>query len=147
MTAETPFLSDLIAENAQCKSVIKELQNEVAHLKEQMTWLKRQLFGQRSEKILTNENQLFLPGLEELQNPEPATKKPISAHERRIQQRNGKDKITLPPDLPVERQIIDLAEEEKICSETGQELDKIGEEVTRKIAYKPGSYFVLNPYL
>ncbi len=142
MTAETPFLSDLIAENAQCKSVIKELQNEVAHLKEQMTWLKRQLFGQRSEKILTNENQLFLPGLEELQNPEPATKKPISAHERRIQQRNGKDKITLPPDLPVERQIIDLAEEEKICSETGQELDKIGEEVTRKIAYKPGSYFI-----
>ena len=45
-------------------------------------------------------------------------------------------------DLPVEKQVLDIPEEEKICSETGQPLVKIGEEVTSKIAFKPGSYYI-----
>ena len=36
----------------------------------------------------------------------------------------------------------DLPEEEKVCPETGHPLVKIGEEVTRKLAHKPGSYFI-----
>jgi transposase len=35
-----------------------------------------------------------------------------------------------------------LPEEEKICKETGGPLQKIGEEISRKLAHTPGSYFV-----
>ena len=45
-------------------------------------------------------------------------------------------------DLPIERQFIDIPEEAKICPETGKPLVKIGEEVTSKLAHKPGSYFI-----
>ena len=104
-----------MAENAQYKSMNEQLrkemthlqcQNELAHLKEQLAWLTRQLFGQRSEKLVDglNENQLLLPGFQPPKEPEKK-KKTIPAHERRQPQRSGKDKITLPPDLPITRSI------------------------------------------
>jgi transposase len=137
MIAETPSLSDLI-------TIVTELRNENCYLKEQLAWLTRQLFGQHSEKFVdgANENQPFLPGLELPKHLKEEKKKTIPAHERRQVKCNGKDKITLPPDLPRERQLIDLPEKEKMCAETGQELIKIGEEVTSKLAYRPGSYFI-----
>jgi transposase len=136
MTTKTPSITDLLAENALQRG-------KIARLEGQLAWLTRQLFGQRSEKFVDglNENQLLLPGFELPQSEEEGKKK-VAAHERRQPKRDGKDKITLPPDLPVERQMIDLPEEEKSCAETGEALVKIGEEVTRKLAHKPGSYFI-----
>lgn len=121
-----------------------QLKQTVTYLEEQLAWFKHQIFGPKSEKSVKNlnESQLFLEGFEQLQNTELEEKKTIPAHERKKPNRNGKDTITLPEDLPVERQVIDIPEEEKICSETGQPLVKIGEEVTIKLAHKPGSYFV-----
>lgn len=143
MIAKTPSVSDLIAENAQYKSINEKLQNEISNLKEQMAWLTKQLFGQRSERVIDqNENQLILPGFESFQNQEPEKKRTVDAHERRKPKRDGQNKITWPSDLPVERQVIDLSPEEKVCPETGEELIKIGEEVSRKLAHKPGSYYV-----
>ena len=37
---------------------------------------------------------------------------------------------------------IDIPDEEKICKETGVPLQKIGEEVSHKLAHRPGSYFL-----
>mgnify|MGYP000727547459 CR=1 FL=1 len=48
----------------------------------------------------------------------------IPPYERKIPERNGQDKITLPDNLTIERQIIDLSEEEKVCKETGLPLIK-----------------------
>lgn len=48
----------------------------------------------------------------------------------------------MPADIPVEKVFLDIPEEKKICSETGLPLVKIGEEVTQKLAHKPGSYYV-----
>lgn len=45
-------------------------------------------------------------------------------------------------DLPVTRNIIDLAEQEKICAVTNKPLVKIHEEISQKLAYKAGSYFI-----
>ena len=71
MIAGTPSLQDMIAENAKQKSMIEEFRNEIAHLKEQLTWMTRQLFGQRSEKLVDglNENQLLLPGFQPPKEP------------------------------------------------------------------------------
>lgn len=38
--------------------------------------------------------------------------------------------------------ILDLPETEKVCPQTGEALKKIGEEVTQKLAFKPGSFFI-----
>jgi hypothetical protein len=43
---------------------------------------------------------------------------------------------------PVESQILDIPEDQKICSETDKPLVKMGEEVTFKLAYTPGSYYI-----
>jgi transposase len=121
----------------------ESLKGQISLLKEQFEWLRRQVFGKRSEKIMGNlgEGQPDLPGFEFPEQEEEETQT-ISGHERKKANRNGKDKITLPENLPVERQVIDVPEAEKLCGQTGETLVKIGEEVTRKLAHKPGSYFI-----
>jgi len=137
MTSQAVDAQDLL-------NKIADLQNANHYLEEQLAWFKRQFFGPRSEKTIKslNNSQLVLEGFDQPQDTKPEEKKMIPAHERKKPNRNGKDTITLPPDLPVERQVIDIPEEEKICPETGQPLVKIGEEVTLKLAHKPGSYYL-----
>ena len=138
MSTSTVCPEQLLEENAL-------LRKEITLLKEQLEWFRRQIFGKRSEKIVGNpdEKQLSFEGFDALFSSAPQQeKKVIAAHTRKTRSHNGQDSITLPPDLPVERQVIDLSEEEKICAETGQPLTKIGEEVSQKLAHKPGSYFI-----
>lgn len=120
------------------------LQAEMKHLKEQIEWFKRQLFGKKAETFveIQNSQQLFFNGFLEA-NPNPSSPTtPIPAHERKKRVPTGKDSISFPKDLPIERQEIDLSEEDKICPETGRKLVKIGEEVTSKLAHRPGSFFI-----
>ena len=134
-TVQTSDPEQLRAENLLLK-------NEVSTLKQQLAWFTKQVFGQKSEKIISDvdSKQLTFEGFENIQPDEE--KKPVKGHTRTSAKNKGKDKIALPPNLPVEQTVIDIPEEEKICSETGKPLVKIGEEVTYKLAHKPGSYFL-----
>lgn len=127
----------------QHKKEIEELHIQINFLNERLNWFQRQVFGQRSEKIVAdfNSSQLKL----ELGFVEPSKveeKQPVRGFERRKSNRNGQDKISFPDDLPVEKVIVDLPEDEKKCQETGLPLVKIGEEITRKLATKPGSFYI-----
>ncbi len=121
------------------KSLLKK---QIAHLQEQMDWFKRQLFGKKSERIVDTQDsqQPYFPGLEPIA-PVAEKKQKIEGHERK-RNATGKDTITFPDDIPVERYVLDIPENEKICHETGEQLVKIGEEITSKLAYRPGSYFI-----
>jgi len=132
----------LARENSFYKTEISFLQTENEQLKEQLNWFQRQIFGKKSERIISdlNQEQMTFDGFENL--PVEEQKKIIPAHERCKPNRNGQDKITLPSDLPVETIVIDIPEEQKICAETGEPLVKIGEEITHKLAHKPGSYYI-----
>lgn len=123
---------------------IVHLNNQVQYLEEQLSWFKRQIFGKRSERYVSdlNDQQLVFEGFENPQKPNKEEKKEIPAHTRKKPNRNGKDAITLSPDLPVQRTIIDISEEDKFCKETGKPLVQIGEEVTHKLAHEPGSYYI-----
>jgi transposase len=123
---------------------IAKLREEVSYLKEQVAWFQRQLFGQKSEKFVDNRKgqQLLLDGFDNLASQEAPEKQQIAAHERTKSKRNGQDKISIPENLPVERQVINLPEEEKTCSETGEPLVKIGEEITCKLACTPARFFI-----
>jgi len=120
------------------------LSEQNARLKEQLEWFKRQIFGQRSEKVIKNidENQLFFEGFDVISEPPEKTQTTVTTHQRRKRSSTGKDTVSLPEDLPVETETLDIDESEKVCQTTGQPLVKIGEEVSRKLAYKPGSYFI-----
>jgi transposase len=128
----------------QHEKEISSLKGEISFLKEQIEWFKRQIFGQKKDKFvdLKNEQELQFEGFDKLVPTQAGEKQPVGAHERNKRKPNGKDKITLPADLPVERQFIDIPEKDKICLETGKPLVKIGEEITSKLAHKPGSYFI-----
>jgi transposase len=119
------------------------LRDEIKFLNEQLDWFKRQIFGQKADKFVDTQNgqQLCFEGFDKLISV-PPEKKIVPAHERSKRKATGKDKITLPADLPIERIVLDVAEEAKVCPETGDPLVKIGEEVSSKLAHKPGSYFI-----
>lgn len=120
----------------------KKLKEEISYLKEQLQWFLRQHYGKRSEKIVADLNnaQLSFAGFDHPEKPEEKTE--IPAHLRKTSKHKEVDKVTLPPDIPVEKHVLDLSEEEKVCKVTGQALVKIGEEITQKLCFKPGSYFI-----
>ena len=133
------------AANITIESLQKETAEqraEILYLKEQLDWFKRQIFGKKSERVVdANQEQLKFDGFESA-SQQKVEKQTIPAHERKKRTSTGEDAIKLPDDLPVETTVIDISEEEKICKETGIPLQKIGEEVSHKLAHRPGSYFL-----
>lgn len=120
-----------------------ELKQKLTFAQEQLEWLKRQLFGKKSEKIVKSldEEQLSFEGFEIEEKLEPESKV-VSAHTRAKPNRQGQDALVIPDDLPKEVIVLDLPEEEKICKETGAALVKIGEEISHKLAIEPGKFFI-----
>ena len=123
---------------------IIDLDQKIQNLEEQLAWFKRQVFGKRSERVVSDLNpaQLTFEGFENAAIKEKEKKTRVPAHERKKQNRDGKDKINLPDDLPVRTTILDLPKDEKICQETGQAFVQIGVEISHKLAHEPGSYYI-----
>lgn len=118
------------------------LQKKVASLEEQLAWFKRQLFGKTSEKVIEPSiEQPTLFDLKPILKPE-VKELQVPGHSRRIIKNKNASKVSFPEDLPITRLIIDLKEHEKICPFTNKLLIKIGEEVSQKLAYKAGSYYI-----
>jgi transposase len=139
--AELAYVDSLHTHIGTLESENGNLKEANRCLEEQVAWFQRQLFGKRSEKVVpVDDKQLYLPGFEPPAE-EPAREQEVKGHKRRIRKK-GEDTVRLPPDIPVEDIILDIAEAEKICPETGEPLVKIGEQVTRKLVYKPGSYLL-----
>lgn len=134
---------NLLNELASRNEKIIQLDNKIHELEEQLAWFKRQIFGKRSERVVSDLNvqQLIFEGFENLSAKEEE-KTSVPPYERKKANRDGKDKITLPDDLPVKTTILDISEDEKVCQETGQALVQIGVEVSHKLAHEPGSYYI-----
>lgn len=123
---------------------IEVLEAQVTLLTEQLSWLKKQLFGAKSERIVADLGQQSLPFAEtETAAPASEATEEISYQRRKAVKGKDNDRINYPDDLPVERKILDLAEQEKICAETGEPLVRIGEEITRKLARKAEQFFII----
>lgn len=145
LKSQNLFLMSEIAsfrtENTAFRNENLLLKNQLAELKEQLEWFKKQIFGKKSEKITSDLNS-YQPMFDGFEN-EPTDmqeKKLIPAHVRAKPNRNGQDKIDFPSDLPKETTILDIPEEQKTVD--GKLLVKIGEEVTQKLAHKPGEYYI-----
>ena len=121
-----------------------DLRNALTYLTQQLDWFKRQIFGKKSERIITDLNgeQLLLEGFDAKDLQAQEETQDVPAHQRRKSKRNGQDAITLDPNIPVKTTILDIPEDQKVCQETGTPLVKIGDEVTHKLAHEPGSYYI-----
>ncbi len=123
---------------------IAELRFENLYLKEQLDWFKRQIFGQKSERIARDldKAQMLFEGFDVPQASNKEKTQTVPAHERRKPRRDGQDAIVIPEDLPVKTVILDIPDAEKVCKETGVSLVHIGNETTHKLAHEPGSYYI-----
>jgi hypothetical protein len=107
------------------------LTTENSRLKEQLEWLKRQMFGQKSERFIdTPTKEELLIGFEMPAATQEISTTLISSHTRKVT-KAGKNqfKVEIPEDLPREIEYKDIPEEKKIDPKTGISLVKIGEEV------------------
>jgi len=151
---ETLSNKELLKENILLKTKIQEqnayfqeqkarFEEQISYLEEQINWFKKQIFGKKSEKTIEpNPEQLIFPDFEDFfKKPEVESTQEVKSHKRKKYICNGNEKFSFPDDLPTKQIFLDLPEDKKI-SKTGEPLVKIGEEITRKLAYEPGTYFI-----
>lgn len=105
--------------------------------------LLRRLYGPSSEKIDAAQHLLALECLEAdrqvAEAPPPAPKAQEPSEPKRSKKKRG-PRRPLPENLPVERVVHDLPEEQKRDAVTGEPLVKIREEVTEEIDYRPSQF-------
>lgn len=134
-------LQDLSLQQAQ---LIEQQSAQIAVLEEQLSWLKKQLFGSKSERSVIDPGQESLPfdEIDDVTTP-PETLEQVTYQRRKPVRNKGNDTIGYPDDLPVERKVLDLPEEQKICQSTGEPLVQIGEEITHRLACKTKEFFLI----
>ncbi len=132
LTTDSVALDDVDVEAVLCRN--RSLESELRHVREQLEWLKRQMFGNRSEKLplsLPGTTGVDLFGAEVVATP-PATVT-VPAHERKVAPKSGHGREPLPEGLPVEEILLDVSDEEKTCGGCGAELVRIGEDVREEL--------------
>lgn len=131
--------------SAERKPTYEELEQEVESLREQneKLWLelkklKKHVFGRRSEKLRQFDERQEVLFASEQSEPEVGGEEEeieVAGHKRR---RRGRK--PLPEELVRER--IEYEPEEKLCPCCGEEMPKIGEEVTEELDYIPARFVV-----
>ena len=133
------------SDNPSKDAQIAALSDEVAQLKHQLDWLKRQLFGRKSEKVLVDnpaQSSLFDEGET---HALPADTKPVKAHTRSSQKQRRDSDVNddgLRFDETVPQLIIDVPAPELQGADADQ-YDVVDIKETRRLAQQPGSYVVL----
>jgi transposase len=137
--AELNFKDEQIAELVRQN---EEQDRRMEALRQQIELLQRRLYGPRSEKY--HPDQLFLDTvLQESQGAapaEPAATIPVKASARRKAQPHGRTAI--PEHLERIEEVLDLPDDRKVDAKTGRALVKIREEISEKLAWNPGQWFV-----
>jgi len=126
------------------RQMVLTLLGQIDDLHGQLHYLKRQLFGRKSEKLDPNQRLLFenlyeeIQGKIEEQQQEQEKKRPP----RKSSRRRHPGRKPLPAELPREEIIIEPDAAETTCSACGSTKEPIGREVTEKLDYRPASFFV-----
>ena len=128
---------------------VVELSREVASLKHQLDWFKRQIFGQKSEKRFADQGgqQLSLGELAGVGTPPAAPGKVIAAHTRHAPSQVSAETSGDFFDetrVPIETIAVNAPEQAGLTAEAfAAAYEVIGEKVSHRLAQRPGSYVVL----
>jgi transposase len=121
-------------ELAQQRHENSELAKKVEILSEELAWARQKLFGHGSEKLGEadlKQGRLFDEAEVESEKPDSEPAVEIAAHERRRPVRKP-----LPSALPRVEVVLDIPQADKHCG-CGQDLVRIGEEVSEKLDVMP----------
>lgn len=127
----------LLEQQAQHTRTIEQLQH-------QLQYLLRRLFGRSAEKLDPKQLQLFETLLNQLAPPMPApapAPQPVPATPRPAS--NGHGRRRLPADLPRQKVVHDLPEEQKVCPCCGKPRHVIGQEVSEQLDFVPAKLTVI----
>jgi transposase len=138
----TSTVEQLPTDVTMLQQMILTLLGQIDDLNGQLYYLKRQLFGKKSEKLSPDQRLLFENLYTQIEAKIEEQKQPKSepAPKKRNQNHNGRR--PLPQDLPRQTIEIEPEDDEKVCDTCGGNKSKIGEEVTEKLEYKPASFYV-----
>lgn len=130
--------------------LITKQAQEIAELKDQLSQIKRMIFGQKRERHVPSvpEEQMRLDKLFEhagVEAPGFVESTEQISYERR-KPKKGHGRKPIPDDLHREKHLVDVSEEQKKCSSCGAQKKHIGDDITEELEYKPAVFFV-NQYI
>ena len=127
--------------------MIETQRAQIEDLMRQLEWFRRQVFGQKSERLalLENAQQLSLGEVSLPEQPTPAKTRTVAAHTRRLRQRDAVGQSESVPffdesRVPVETIVVEGAEAKALSPD---QFEVIGEKISYRLAQRPGSYVVL----
>jgi transposase len=132
----------LRAERLQWLEDKKNSVRTIEQLRHQLQQLLRRLFGRSAEKIDPKQMLLFETLLNQLAPPTPAAAVEPAPQAPRAA-KNGHGRRRLPADLPRQKIIHDLPEEQKPCPCCGTMRHVIGQEVSEQLDYVPAKLTVV----
>lgn len=132
----------LRAERLQWLEDRKSNARTIEQLQHQLQSLLRRIYGRSAEKIDPKQMQLFETLLNQLAPPMPAAL-PEPAPEAPRSAKTGHGRRRLPSDLPRQKIVHDLLEDQKPCPCCGVIRHVIGQEVSEQLDYVPAKLTVL----
>ena len=138
----------LPTDTSTLQEMVLTLLGQIDDLSGQLYYLKRQLFGRKSEKLNPAQRLLFenlydeiKAKVEEEQQQQPKTDH-IKKAKKKKKSSNHKGRNPLPANLPRKTIDIEPSEEEKVCSVCHSPKQRIGTDTTEVLEYVPASFFV-----
>ncbi len=136
---------------ASCHALIKELLDQLSsshrkltQMEHQLQQLLRRLYGRSSEKIDPRQLVLFAELLKQMEAESPPAEVPQAPMEAPAAARGkGHGRRRIPEDLPRERRLHDLLEEQKPCPCCGALREVIGQETSEQLDYVPAQLKVI----
>ena len=128
------------------KNRITALEEENVHLKEQITYLQKYIFGRKTEKtaaVFDGQLSLFDEAEQETRKNVPEVQT-VKEHTRKKYPGQKKELLE---NLPHEKKVFTLEENERICKRCGDKLVPMGEEFIRsELEYIPAKIKVIDLY-
>jgi len=141
---------EIPSDTSEKDELLHKLHTENQELKQQLTYFKRMIFGQKRERFTPSvpEEQMTLEGIFDYVGAKipgfAETQETITYDRRKPKKGHGRNPI--PDDLHREKHILDVPESEKTCSCCGGQKKHIGDEITEELEFKPAIFFV-NQYV
>jgi transposase len=126
---------ELFVKYTDATKEIRVLRDEVQHLRDRIAWFEKQIFGQKTERYVTNDEQTELPLDVSIQNNE-VTQETITYTRDKIKKHTPHGRDEIPAHLPRFDKNIDPG------FDTSGYV-KIAEKVTEELHYKPAEFYVL----
>jgi len=147
MTAETKItagssLEQLPNDPTTLKQMVLTLLEQIDDLNGQLYYLKRQLFGKKSEKLDPAQRLLFENLYDQVKARIDQQKPSKAPTVKKRKNANHHGRNALPQDLPREVIEIEPPDEEKTCPVCHKEKERIGSEETEKLEYVPASFYI-----